>query len=97
MDPVTRTVSARTKETPTVVKARLDTGVRIAVRSRDRKRRGTEDGNPNVMNQGKSPTLGLGVHEKFGDFSDFARGSNRRLDPVMASVNQPDPHDESTG
>jgi hypothetical protein len=33
---------------------------------------------------------------KFGDFSDFARGSNTRLDPVMTSVNQPDPHDEST-
>jgi hypothetical protein len=68
MDPVTCTVSTRTKETPTTAKARLDTGVRIAARSRDRQRRGTEDGNPNVVNQGKSPTSGLGLHEKFGDF-----------------------------
>jgi hypothetical protein len=93
MDPATRIASTHTKETPTAVKARLDTCMKIAVRTRDQQRRGTEDGNPNVVNQGKSPTLGLGLHEKFGDFSDFARGSNTRLDPVMASVNQPDPHD----
>jgi hypothetical protein len=75
MDPATRTTSALTKETPTAVMARLDTGVRIVARSRDRQRRDTEDGNLNIVNQGKSPTLGLGLHEKFGDFSDFARGS----------------------
>jgi hypothetical protein len=68
MDPAARTSSVRTKEAPTAAKARWDTDVRIVARSRDRQRQGTEDGNPNVVNQGKSPTLGLGLHEKFGDF-----------------------------
>jgi hypothetical protein len=78
-DPATCIVSSCTKEAPTVVKARRDTGVWVVVHSRDRQRRSTEDGNPKGMDQGKSPTLGLGLHEEFWGFSYFAQGSSNLI------------------